>query len=184
MGQKSIMRTLCYLQSGTQRGWLRPTPNAKWFRPNAIAIWTPFGEGKKQLHENGYCSQRYPWKWTFHPHVEVERITFWRPPVSMGFATFPLLNLFATDRRNLFDSQLLVGVPADPWAKLETPWVSKVQRKLATKINTKVVTPSIIIPAENFCVQCTVSMPTCFVSLHFLRWPKEFLTTLAEVGLF
>lgn len=31
---------------------------------------------------------------------------------------------------------------------------------------------------------CTVSMPTCFVSLHFLRWPKEFPTTLAEVGLF
>lgn len=119
------------------------------------------------------------------PFIHMLRVNgsfFGGPPVSMGFATFRLLNLFATDRRNLFASQLLVGVPADPWAKLETPWVSKVQRKLDTKINTKVVTPSIIIPAENYCVQ----FPCQHASFHaiFSADPKNSQRLLPKWGCF
>ena len=81
-----------------------------------------------------------------------------------------------------FDSQLLVGVPADPWAKWETPWVSKVQRKLDTKINTKVVTPSIIIPAKNYCVQ----FPCQHASFHsiFSADPKNSQRLLPKWGCF
>lgn len=92
MGQRptSIMRTLCNANPEPRGGGFAPP-----LKPSGLDLsyWQSgllFGEGKKKLHENGTVLNVVHGNEPFIHMLRVNGSFFGGPPVSMGFATFPL----------------------------------------------------------------------------------------------
>ena len=170
---------LCVMPIRNPLGVASPHPSAKWFRPKLLAIWTPFWWRKKKTS----------WEWLLFSMLSMEtnlssKCWGWMDHFFGGLLflwdlqPFP----FATDRLSFCLTAFSWG-PSGSLGKVGNTMSFKSPTKAWHKnFHTKVVTPSIIIPAKNYCVQ----FPCQHASFHaiFSADPKNSQRLLPKWGCF